>query len=184
MTKTAFITGASRGIGRGIAEVLAAAGFDIAFTYNTCLPEAESLAEKIKATGRRCFFYQASLENPDTPEDVTSRAITDLGRLDVLVCNAGVTRFGSVRNVTAEQVDFLYGLDFRSHILCAKTAANHMIVNGIKGNIIFITSTRGIRAYPESCVYGAMKSALNYAAESMALELSSHGIRVNAIAPA
>jgi NAD(P)-dependent dehydrogenase (short-subunit alcohol dehydrogenase family) len=181
--RKAFVTGGSRGIGRGIAKVLAKEGYDVAITYNTKLDEAKSLAAEIEQLGRKCFYYQASLEQDDVPEKVTKRAIEDLGGIDLLVCNAGVTRHNSLLTVDRESIDFLYKLDYRSYILCSKVAANYMVDNKIKGNIIFISSTRGIRAYPEDCLYGSLKAALNRAVESMALEMSHYGIRVNCVAP-
>lgn len=183
MAKTIFVTGGSRGIGRGIAQVFAAAGYDVAFTYNTKLDEAESLKKELEEQGRRCFFYQASMQEANVPESVTAQAIRDLGHLDVMVCNAGLTVYNNLLDMNETQIDFPYSLDFRSYILCTKTAARHMIDNGIQGNVIFITSTRGIRAYPEDPLYGGMKAALHRACESLALELSQYGIRVNCVAP-
>lgn len=181
--KKAFITGGSRGIGRGIARVLAEAGYDIAITYHTESEEAKSLASEIESTGKKCFYYQASLEQGDIPEKVTKKAIEDLGGIDLLVCNAGITKHNSLLTMDQEFIDFLYGLNYRSYILCSKVAAKYMVDNGIEGNIIFISSTRGKRAYPEDCIYGSLKAGLIRAVESMALEMSQYGIRVNCIAP-
>ena len=181
--KKAFITGGSRGIGRGIVRILSDHDYDIAFTYNSHLEEANSLAEEVKAKGKQCFFYQASLEEPNVPEEVTTKAINDLNGIDLLVCNAGRTVHNSLLTVRREDIDFVYNLDYRSHILCSKIAANYMVQNQICGNIVVIASTRGIRAYPEDCLYGSMKAALIRSVESMALEMSKYGIRVNCIAP-
>ena len=183
MTKNAFITGGSRGIGAGIVRVLSAAGYDIAFTYHTEKGEAEALDAKVKALGRRCFFYQASLEQPEVPLEVTARAVKDLGGIDLLVCNAGLTRHNDLLSLDPNLIEFLYGLNFRSYLLCSKVAANDMVARGVPGNIIFITSTRSIRAYPEDALYGGFKAALNRAAESMALDMAKHKIRVNCVAP-
>ncbi len=183
MNKKAFVTGGSRGIGRGICQALAASGYDIAFTYNTKEDEAISLRQEILEKGVNCEFFQASLERADVPEAVTQKAIDALDGIDLLVCNAGLTKHNSLLTVEQELIDFVYGLNYRSYILCSKVAANFMVNEKIKGNIIFITSTRGIRAYPEDCLYGSLKAALNRAVESMALEMAPHGIRVNAIAP-
>ena len=181
--KKAFVTGGSRGIGRGIIRVLSDSGYDIAFTYNSQLNEAEEAREEIRNRGRRCFFYQASLQYPDTAESVTAKAIQDLGGIDLLVCNAGLTRYNDLLNLEDELIDFVYNLNYRSYILCARTAARDMAARGIKGNIIFIASTRGFRAYPEDAIYGGMKAALIRSAESMALDLAPLGIRVNCVAP-
>lgn len=183
ITKAAFVTGGSRGIGRGICEILAQSGYDIAFTYSSAEKEAEELAEYVRGIGRKCFYYQASLEKDDVPVNVTNQAISDLGRLDVLVNNAGQTKHNRIPQTTAEQIDFIYGLNFRNGILCSSVASKHMIENEIKGNIIFITSSRGERAYPTDSIYGGLKAALKRAAESMALELAQHDIRVNCVAP-
>jgi NAD(P)-dependent dehydrogenase (short-subunit alcohol dehydrogenase family) len=181
--KNAFVTGGSRGIGRGIVRVLSDAGYDTAFTYNSQLSEAETLKTEIEKKGRRCFFYQASLQHPGIAEAVTAKAAEELGGINLLVCNAGVTRFNDLLRLEGDLIDFLYNLNYRSYLLCAKTAANDMVKRGKKGNIIFITSTRGFRAYPEDAVYGGMKAALIRSAESMALDMAQYGIRVNCIAP-
>ena len=182
-TKCAFVTGGSRGIGSGVVKVLAREGYDIAFTYHSAEEEAKEMSEYVKGLGRRCFYYQASLEERDVPTRVTRQAIQDLGRLDVLVNNAGVTRHNLVTEMDADFIDFVYGVDFRNYILCTGEAARHMIENHIKGSIFFITSTRSMRAYPTDCIYGGLKAGLNRAAESISLELSRYGIRVNCIAP-
>jgi NAD(P)-dependent dehydrogenase (short-subunit alcohol dehydrogenase family) len=183
MGKNAFITGGSRGIGSGIVRVLSDSGYDIAFTYHEKKDEAEALQKDVQAKGRRCFYYQAAMQEADVPEAVTSRAIADLGGIDLLVCNAGLTRHNDLLNLDRDLIDFVYGLNFRSYLLCAKAAANDMVSRGVPGNIIFITSTRGIRAYPEDSIYGGLKAALNRAAESIALDVAKYRIRVNCIAP-
>ena len=181
--RTAFITGGSRGIGRGIVHVLSDAGYDIAFTYNNALEEAESLYTEVIVKGQRCFFYQAALQEPDTAEVVTAKAASDLGGIDAMICNAGLTRHNDLLSLQGSLIDFVYNLNYRSYMLCAKAAANDMVSRGEKGNIVFIASTRGIRAYPEDAVYGGMKAALIRSAESMALNMAEHGIRVNCVAP-
>ena len=183
MTKNAFITGGSRGIGAGIIRVLSKEGYDIAFTYNTQKDEAEAVSAGVKALGRRCFFYQASLEKPDVPLEVTAQAVKDLGGIDLLVCNAGLTRHNDLLTLDPALIEFVYGLNYRSYMLCSKVAANDMVERGVAGNIIFITSTRGIRAYPEDALYGGFKAALSRSAESMALDMAKYKIRVNCIAP-
>lgn len=183
MIKTAFITGASRGIGRGIALRLAKAGYDIAFTYHTKQEEADSLKEEILTLKQKCFYYQASFHENGVAEVITNKAIEDLGRLDVLVCNAGKTEFTSIRTLDTDVIDFIYQLNYRSYLLCTKIAANHMIEQNIQGRIIYISSTRGIRAYANDAIYGSLKAALNRAVQSLAIELAEHDITVNSVAP-
>ena len=181
--KKAFVTGGSRGIGRGIIRMLSDSGYDTAFTYNSYEDEAVTLKEEVEKKGRKCFFYQASLQNPGVAESITARAIEDLSGIDLLVCNAGRTRHNDLLHLEDELIDFLYNLNYRSYLFCAKIAANDMVSRNVKGNIIFIASTRGFRAYPEDAVYGGLKAALIRSAESIALDLAPHGIRVNCIAP-
>jgi NAD(P)-dependent dehydrogenase (short-subunit alcohol dehydrogenase family) len=183
MSRHAFVTGGSRGIGSGIVQVLSESGYDVAFTYHEMENDAAALKQNVEAKGRRCFYYQASLEKPDVPLDVTARAVRDLGGIDLLVCNAGLTKYNDLINLDPALIDFVYGLNYRSYVLCSKVAANDMVSRGVPGNIIFITSTRGIRAYPEDSLYGGFKAALNRSAESMALDLAKYKIRVNCVAP-
>ena len=147
--KKAIVTGGSRGIGRGVTLVLAKAGYDVAFSYNTAKKEALSLQEEICSIGGRGFFYQVNFENDGTACPFVEQAIVDLGGLDLLVCNAGVTRYNSLLTVDEEFIDKLYNLNYRSYIIIAGAAARHFTSANVRGNIIFIASTRGIRAYPE-----------------------------------
>ena len=100
-----------------------------------------------------------------------------------MVNNAGLSSRDEVLTLDKEKLDFLVNLNFKAPLLAIHAAARHMVKNGIKGNIVNITSTRGIRAYPNDFIYGATKAALARATESMALELSTYGIRVNCVAP-
>lgn len=162
---------------------MAQSGYDVAFTYNSSQEEALSLKNEIEDLGRRCFLYQASLEKPGVAEAVTYKAIEDLGHLDVMVCNAGRTLHHDVLGLKAEDMDFIYNLDYLSYLMCGKTAANAMVSQGIKGSVIMISSTRGVRTYPEDPLYGGIKAGLHRFCESMALEYASRGITVNCIAP-
>lgn len=179
----AFVTGGSRGIGSGIVDVLSDAGYDVAFSYNSKQEEAEQLAMKVKEKGVNCFYFQASLNEKDVAEKVTKQAIEALGGIDLMVCNAGMTKFSEVKDLNDDLLDFIYTLNYRSYMICARESSNYMTANGIHGNIIFITSTRGFRAYGNDHIYGGMKAALNRSCESLAIDLAKYGIRVNAVAP-
>ena len=183
-TKKAIVTGGSRGIGNGICLKLAAAGYDIATNYSTASQEAEELAHKIETEyGRKCFVYQASLDKPDVGQKFVNKAAHDLGGLNLLVNNAGVTRMGNILDMPVDILDYLVSLDFRTYLLNAQTAARFMIKRGLTGSIINITSSRGERAYPGDCIYGGVKAGLNRAIQSMAIDLGPYGIRVNNVAP-
>ncbi len=181
--KKALVTGGSSGIGQGIAIVLAEQGYDVAITYSQRPEGAQMTCEEIRKLGRKAFMYQQEMSEPDAADKVVAAAVKDLGYLTLMVNNAGRTIHHSVLTITAEQMQYLYGLNFRSYILGAGAAARNMVKNGIKGSIIFITSTRGERAYAEDLLYGGLKAGINRACQSMALDLAPYGIRVNCVAP-
>lgn len=182
--KKAIVTGGSRGIGKGIVRKLASEGYDVAFSYNSAEAEAMALCEEVTARyGTGCYCYQATLQNKGVPRELFDCAIADLGGLDLLVCNAGLTVGGSVMDLDDEKLDFAINLDYKSYLLMTSYAARYMVDHDIRGSIIFITSTHGERAYTYDVVYGSLKAGLNRAVQSLACELGNYGIRVNAIAP-
>lgn len=184
MNKKAIVTGASRGIGRGIALALAAEGYDLAISYATKREEADAVAVKIQENyGRQCFIYQAALNEHGEGRRLFDTAVADLGGLDLLVNNAGVTFFQELQAITEDTLDFLIDLDFRNYVLMMSYAAQYMIDHGTKGCIVNITSSRGEQAYPADGIYGGLKAGLNRAIKSFALDVSSYGIRVNNVAP-
>ena len=184
MSKKAIVTGASRGIGKGIAMCLAAEGYDLAISYASKKEEAEKVAEQIRETYHtRCLIYQASLQEKGAGKALFDQAVSDLGGLDLLVNNAGLTIFESLQEIKEETLDLLINLDFKNYILMTREAANYMIASGTKGNIINITSSRGEQSYPEDGLYGGLKAGLNRAIRSFALDVSQYGIRINNVAP-
>ena len=184
MSKKAIITGGSRGIGKGIALALAQEGYDVAISYASKKDAAEELAKQIEEQhGRKCYFYQASLEIPGECNKLFEQAVDDLGGLDVLVNNAGLTICEPLQDITEEKLDHLLNLDFRSFVLMMRNAARYMIDHKVKGSIINITSSRGERAYPECGIYCGLKAGLNHAIKAFALDVASYGIRVNNVAP-
>ena len=183
MNKKAIVTGGSRGIGRGIALALAKEGYDLAISYATQEDSARSLAEEVKQYGSTCYYYQASLDVPGEAHKLFEKAVADLGSLDLLVNNAGLTICESIQNLTEEKLDHLLNLDFRSFVLMMRDATRYMIDNGIRGNIINVTSSRGERAYPECGIYCGLKAGLNHAVKAFALDVSGYGIRINNVAP-
>ena len=183
MRKKAIVTGASRGIGRGIIRALAADGYDIAFSYRSREDEAEEAAREVKTMGADVWYEQADMAEPGKGEAFFDQAVERLGGLDLMVNNAGVTVFQSILELTAEETQKLINLDLLNYLILSSRAARYMKEHNIKGNIINITSSRAQRAYPEDCVYGGIKAAVNRASQSMALDLAPYGIRVNCVAP-
>jgi len=182
--KTALVTGGSRGIGRGIALAMAERGYDLAISHWQDGDNAEAASYIIRERfGRKCFVLESNLAEEDTPGRLADDAAAALGRIDVLVNNAGITRFSPITRMELSEINELLHLDFRAPVLLMRSVASQMIRRSIRGNIINITSTRSFRAYPTDAVYGGVKAALARATESIALELSTYGIRVNCIAP-
>ena len=162
MNKIAIVTGASQGIGRGIALKLAKEGYDIAFSFFSATQRAEELCAEIQSTtAQRCAMYCVDMRKDGAGAKFVNQVSEEMGVPCVLVNNAGRTRMESILDMTATQ----------------------MVRAKISGSIINITSTRAERAYPCDAVYGGVKAALNRASQSAALDLAPYGIRVNCVAP-
>lgn len=184
MSKKAFVTGGSRGIGKGIVFGLASEGYDVAFTYSSKKEAAEAVVKRVEEEyGQKAYCFQASLDEKDTADKVFKEAVEALGSLDLLVNNAGLTICDPIQNIPDEHLDHLLTLDFRSFVILMRNAARYMIDHKIRGNIINITSSRGERAYPECGVYCGLKAGLNHAIKAFALDVASYGIRINNVAP-
>lgn len=182
--KKAIVTGASHGIGRGVARVLANKGYDVVISYNSNKAGAESLKAEIEANGEsKCYIHEAHLEKDGVASYFICQAIEDLGGLDLLVNNAGRCFYEPLFDMKEETIDLLLTLDFRTYIITMREAARYMKSNHIHGSLINITSSRAERAYPGDAIYGAMKAALNRAVQSIALDCAPYGIRVNNVAP-
>lgn len=182
--KKAVVTGASRGIGKGIARCLAREGYDLAVSYATQREEAQTLSRELEEEyGGKCFFFQASLERPGAGVELLEKSVEALGGLDLLVNNAGVTRFENLLDMTPEVFDLLFNLDFKNYILMMQAAARYMVRHKVRGSLVNITSSRGERAYAGDFLYGGLKAGLNRAVQSIALDLAPYGIRVNNVAP-
>lgn len=182
--KKAIVTGASRGIGKWIALCLAEEGYDLAISYHS--KEEEALEVKAEIENRfqtKCAVFGAKLEEKGAGVRLFEQSVEELGGLDLLVNNAGVTLMDHFLDLTEETLDFLIALDFKNYLLMAGEAARYMARNKTCGNIINITSSRGERAYPGDAVYGGLKAGLNRAIQSIALDLAPYGIRINNVAP-
>ncbi|MED4600680.1 SDR family NAD(P)-dependent oxidoreductase [Paenibacillus validus] len=182
--KTAIVTGASSGIGHGIALVLAKNGYDISTVYCSNTEGIRNLADEIEGVyGRKLHSIRGDLSEPNFVKDYAKEAISVLGEVDLLVNNAGAGFGGRLTEIkTDEMIKFIH-IDFIAPVLLMKAIGLHMLDKGIRGSMINITSTRAERAYPHDSIYGGMKAALTRASESAALEMAIHGIRINNIAP-
>ena len=177
----ALVTGGAHRLGRAIAMELAAGGADIALHYGRSAEAAEQTAADIhQATGRRVELFQCDLREPAEIEAMFAQLATTLGRLDVLVNNAGAYRPTPIDTLTAEQWDGLFAINARAPALCIRHASALMQDGGAIVSITDIAAARGFAGYPAYC---ASKAALEGLTRSTAKALAPRGIRVNAVAP-
>lgn len=179
--KRALVTGASRGIGASIAKALAAAGADVAITYEKSSEQAAAVVKAIEAEGRRAIAIQADSADAAAIHASVQKTVEALGGLDILVNNAGILRMGNVQDISIEDIDATLNVNVRAPILAAKAAIPHLKANG---RIISIGSYFADRV-PASLlgVYSASKSALVALTQGLARELGPQGITANLVQP-
>ncbi|ATU74262.1 SDR family NAD(P)-dependent oxidoreductase [Komagataeibacter rhaeticus] len=178
--RVAYITGGSRGIGAAIAKTLAKDGFDIAISYARNEKAAEQTLEAVRALGRRGLAIRCDGEGSGNRAAIR-RVVSEMGRIDALVCNAGVYPHGDVTEMTDAQVDAVLGLNVRAVMIETIEAARHMTQGG---RIILIGSTFADRSpFPGISLYSASKSALNGFARGAARDLGPRGITINVVQP-
>jgi glucose 1-dehydrogenase len=182
--RKALVTGGSRGIGRGIAFALAQAGYDLTIGHYNDEETAKATARTIREEwGANCWIVPGNLAETATAFQLVESTLRQMGRIDLLVNNAGISRFKNIQELPPEEMDLLIGLNFRAPLLLMRLVSQHMVDAGIRGSMINITSSRAERAYVGDSLYGGLKAGLKRASESVALDLAPHGIRVNCIAP-
>jgi 3-oxoacyl-[acyl-carrier protein] reductase len=182
MDKAAVITGGGRGLGQGISRGLAAAGFGVAVVYHSRPQPAEQLAREIEAAGGRAIAYACDVAQAEQVDRLVARVLTDFGRLDVLVNNAGIaTRSGSAE-LSASDWDRVLDVNLKGAFLCARAVIPHM-QSRAAGRIINISSIAGQTGGGIGPHYAASKAGLIGLTRFMARELGPHGITVNSVAP-
>ena len=179
--KRALVTGASRGIGRAIAQALAAAGADVAITYQHSAEKAQEVVRAIEQTGRRAVAIQADSADPQAVQSSVAQAVEALGGLDILVNNAGIARNESVADVSLATLDELLNVNVRSVVLATQAALPHL---GQGGRIISIGSTLAEQVpFPGVTLYSITKSALIAFTKGLARDVGPRGITVNIVNP-
>jgi 3-oxoacyl-[acyl-carrier protein] reductase len=181
-TRTALVTGAQQGIGAAAARALAAAGHDIAINWLDDQAAAEAVAADVRAAGRRAVLVQGSVGTAGECAAIVQAAIDGLGRLDVLVNNAGIFPRVPFLEMTEAEWDRVLDVNLKGSAFCAQAAARHMVAAGIRGVILNLSSS-SVRGAVLGVHYSATKTGIIGITRSMALALAPHGIRVNAIAP-
>lgn len=183
--KIALVTGAGRGgrgIGRGIALALAQAGADIAITARTHVADAEAVAEAVRETGRNALAVQCDVSDATSVEALFTTVKEHFGRVDILVNNAGITRDTLLLRMSEEDWDSVLDANLKGTFLCTRAAAKIMLKQKI-GRIINITSVNGQVGSPGQANYSASKAGMIGFTKSVARELASRNITVNAVAP-
>ena len=179
--KVALVTGGSRGIGRAIALRLAEEGADLAICARNAAAAGE-VAAAIEALGRRCLVRQADVADTEQAAELVAATIAELGRLDVLVNNAGVTRDNLLMRMKEEDWDEVLAINLKGAFNCVRAAVRPML-KARGGRIVNITSVVGLLGNAGQANYAASKAGLIGLTKSLARELASRGITANAVAP-
>ena len=180
--KTALVTGGTRGIGRGIVERFVEEGADVAFTYVSSPDKANALAEELAKSGRKVVAIQSDAGDFNAAQAAVDQAVTDLGRLDVLVNNAGITRDQLLMRMSEEDWDNVIATNLKSVFNMTKAVMRTMLKQR-SGSIINMSSVVGVKGNAGQSNYAASKAGIIGFTKSVALELGSRNIRSNSIAP-
>lgn len=180
--KKVMITGGSRGIGRAIAIAMAQAGADVAVIYNGNKEAADKVCEEIRAMGRQAAAFKCDVGNFEEAGKTVQAVNKELGGLDVLVNNAGITKDGLIFTLKEDDFDRVIETNLKGAFNTIKHAAKIMMKNR-KGTIINITSVSGMMGNPGQANYAAAKAGMIGLTKTVAKELAARGITCNAIAP-
>jgi 3-oxoacyl-[acyl-carrier protein] reductase len=180
--KTALITGATRGIGKGIAEVFAKHGANIAFTYNSSVEAATSLENELKSYDVKAKGYQSNAANFDAAQELAKNVLEEFGSIDVLINNAGITKDNLLLRISEEDFDKVIEVNLKSVFNLTKAVIRPMMKQR-KGSIINMSSIVGVKGNAGQTNYAASKAGIIGFTKSVALELGSRNVRCNAIAP-
>lgn len=180
--KVALVTGASRGIGKGCALKLGSLGYDVAVNYNSNAEEAEKVVAQIKSFGVNAIAVKANVGDRNDVNAMFRTVVKELGKIDVLVNNAGVVDDAFLLMLNPASLDRSLDINLKGYFYCAQAATLKMF-KAKKGAIVNVSSVSSKMALPGQSVYAATKGAINSMTATLAAELAPYGIRVNAVAP-
>tara|TARA_R100001369_G_scaffold89806_1_gene127892 strand:+ start:708 stop:1454 length:747 start_codon:yes stop_codon:yes gene_type:complete len=180
--KNAIITGGSRGIGKGIAEVFAQHGANVAFTYNSSAESANALADELSKLGVKAKAYQSNAASFKEAEQLVKDVAADFGDIDIVVNNAGITKDNLLMRMSEEDFDKVIEVNLKSIFNMTKAVQRTMLKQR-KGSIINMSSVVGVTGNAGQANYAASKAGIIGFSKSMAQELGSRNIRTNVIAP-
>lgn len=180
--KTAIITGASRGIGKGIAEVFAKHGANVAFTYASSVAASDQLEKDLQALGVKAKGYKSNAANYKQALNLVEYVLEEFGGIDILVNNAGITKDNLLMRMSEEDFDRVIEVNLKSVFNMTKAVQTTMLKQR-KGSIINMSSVVGVKGNAGQTNYAASKAGIIGFSKSVALELGSRNIRSNVIAP-
>ena len=180
--KTAIITGASRGIGRGVALVFAQHGANVAFTYSSSVDAANELEKELNSQGIKAKGFQSNAANFDESQQLAADVLDQFGSIDILINNAGITKDNLLMRMGEEDFDKVIEINLKSVFNMTKAVQKTMLKQR-KGSIINMSSVVGVKGNAGQTNYAASKAGIIGFSKSVALELGSRNIRSNVIAP-
>lgn len=180
--KTAVVTGGSRGLGRAICRKLAAEGANVVFSYAGNTAAAEETRQELEAMGCKVIAMQGSVADADAVKALMDAAVKEFGRIDILVNNAGITRDGLLMMLKEDDFDAVMDTNLKGAFLCMK-AVSRIMMKQKYGRIVNLSSVVGIHGNAGQVNYAASKAGVIGMTKSLAKELASRGVTVNAVAP-
>lgn len=179
--KIVAITGASRGIGRGLATYFAEQGAHVVALARN-VGQLETLSAEITKKGGTCSFYALDVRNVASIQSVFDSIVAELGRIDILINNAGMGKPIPAIDITEDDWDEMMSLNMKGTFFCAQAAARHMLPQQY-GRIVNISSQAAVIAIDGEAIYCSSKGGINQLTKVLALEWSKHGVTVNAVGP-
>ena len=179
--KVALVTGASRGIGAGIAFELGARGASVAINYLRSKDAAENVVAQIRHSGAKAVAIQADVSKISEIEKLFRETKAEFGKIDITVSNSGVESFDRTEDITEEHFDYVFGLNFKAQFFVGQK----FFQEGEPGGSLILTSSiaAGLIGVGDHALYSSSKSAINGVTKSFAKDFGKKGMRVNAIAP-